>query len=249
MASLDQHLANIRQVWLDEPLPQRPGLRYLWTLLLAEVQNAFNQMTDTGQNWRTGETTLEFGPSQEEVQIPDSGMSKPLVVYTMDEANPHHYERVVDIVSRQNLITGYYGNRDGGGNLMPYFDSYHTAQKIAIYQKDGAGDWYASVRPVPASDAPSAVYKLIFADGAWAENAQLGSSVALTEHGQLFEVRAATLALSQAVWWADDEEKNAAKRKEKLSLLALAESRYGPSFDRFITSLSGHKVSFRRSNW
>lgn len=261
MAQLDQHLANIRQVWLDEPLPGRPSLRHLWTLLLAEIQNGVNQITNTSQNWRTGEADITFDPSVEEVLVNAPGISKPLVVYTKDEANPHHNERVVDIVGRQNLVIGYDGTRDGSGRqtyLYPFDgQSWHVAQKIAIYQKGDAGSggqsgvWYASARPVVPADGHSATYKLIYADGSWTDNAALSSQPVLTEYGSLFEVRAAQLALSQAAWWPnkEDEPLNAAKRKEKAMILAAAEARYAPMFDRHVASLLGRRVSFKASNW
>lgn len=250
MATLDKHLANIRQVWLDEPLPGRPSLRYLWSLLLAEVQNGINQITNTSQNWRTGEARLTFDPGIDEILVNAPGMSKPLLVYTEDESNAHHYERPIDIVSRQNLITGYEGARDGSGQVMLADNSWHTAQKIAIYRKSAEGDvWYASVRPITPTSGQSAIYRLIYADGAWAENASLGSQPVLTEHGHLFECRAAQLALSQAAWWADDDGKNAAKRQEKAMSLLAAEQRFGPMWDRYVASLSGRRVTFKASNW
>lgn len=134
--TLDRMIADIRRVWLDEPLPNQPNHAYLFTQLVPIIQSALNQIANTGQNWETREVDFQINPGDEEVSLILAGnLGKPLAIYTVNIDDPHHYEQDIPIVKLQNLTQSYEGARDGQGWGFNTQNLTHPASSFAVYSR------------------------------------------------------------------------------------------------------------------
>lgn len=248
--TLDRMVADMRRVWLDEPLPNLPNHAYLFTQLVPVIQSALNQIANTGQNWETREAEFVVSYGDEEIQLPNvNNLGKPLSIYTADPNDAQHRERDIPIIKLQNLTQTIEGPRDGMGWGFIGSDT-HPATAFAVYRRQNA--WYVRPRPLTPPGASAATYKLVYAVGDWSLEAQRHSATVLEQFSGLFEMRAAINALSRACWWDESTDegfkRNQAKRKEIANLRAPEIERQQVIFDQYVTSLNGRKVTFKGSN-
>lgn len=244
MATINEMLSNER-VLLGEPLPQKPSLRLMWKVTLNHIQDLYNQASNSQEAWTESGVDLQVSPDVDEYLIPGAPLlGKPLLVFTKDDGNPAIFERPINIVRPENLITAYDGPRDGQYLWPGFWDgSTHTAQAFAFFQMDG--NWYARIRPVPQIGA---VYRILFVTGNWAAQASLGSEPLLTEHHHALEVRAALSLLPHCKWSENIAADNGMRDGLMKSLIA-DDARFTRSLERYIRTATQSRITFRRSGY
>lgn len=243
MATIDQMIADVR-LRLGDPLPQSPSLRHLFRFTLDHCQSLFNQITNSNEAWAVNFTTLSVSPGEEEYLLIITG--KPLVVYTQDDSDPAHIERMIKVYELQNLLLSYEGPRNGAWFWPGWSDdSEHTAAGIAFYQKTGVDGWYARIRPVPQVAAD---YRVVYTVGNWASSAALGSAPVMAEHHHLIEVRTALSALPLARW-SDDMAADMEQRKMLAMSLTNDEKQFRRDFEIYLRSLTQSRIGFRHSGF
>jgi hypothetical protein len=234
MPSLAQMKWNISGL-LMEP---RPIDRQLFHALTRECQSFTNRLSNTSKAWDTGEWDLRVTANAGEYEVGDSRFGKPLSVTTADPGDPGHYETPVDFFEVQNLSFDW--------NLPNDFDasanvggSNHSALRMAFFRKDN--QWRVRVRPVPQA---SALYRVLFSVGPWADDADMATVPGLAEHHGLIEERTALRLLPYCRWW-DEEKENRERRKELAVSIRLSEQRHTAELDEYVESMTPGGLSFR----
>lgn len=255
MATLNEMLSNERNL-LADPDGQHPSPRHSLKSVCNHVQSLFNQATNSNEAWAEQELDLQVVDGVDEYLIAGAPLvGKPLVVFTKDDTNPAHIERMVPLVELQNLLLTYQGPRDQVGYWPQYWDgSNHSARGMAFYQKDGGPNWYVRIRPVPQL---SAVYRVCYLIGDWVSSAALGSEPIFREHHHLIEVRAALADLPKCRWGAlsadstDPAASSAWMRKYKAiqETLLGQEAIFRRDFEIYLHSLTGSRITFRSSGY
>jgi hypothetical protein len=254
MATLDEIVSSVRTT-LGDPQPQFPGFRQVFKHVLNHTQSVYNHLNNTSKAWATLEIPLVVQKDKADYLITAQDWGRALLVYTEDTTTPGHWERTVPFFNVQNLPLAYEGPRDGANWFGGFLDgSNHTALGIAFYREPAGQAVHARIRPVPQA---TAVYKVIYAVGPWAESAALDSSPVLSEHHHLIETRAAISCLPDAKWWLSDSEigseqwkaveaMNADQRKTRLVTLGADAQRYTKDFELYVRSLHNARIGFRK---
>lgn len=255
MSTILEMLANERTL-LGDPNPMAPNPRAQWRSLLAHIQSMYNQTNNSGAAWGVYETELTVTPNEEEYLISGAPLlGKPMLVFTKDDGNTAHIERPVEIVQIEDLPLAYYGPRNGSYVWPGYWDgSNHTANAFAFYQKLGAPNWYANLRPVPQLEA---TYRIMYVVGDWVSTAAPGSIPILPEHHHLLTIRAALSDLPNCEWddlsaKSTDPDKAAAWQRTynaRREMLLGENVVFTQDFQLYIRSLTKSRITFRRSGF
>lgn len=102
----------------------------------------------TNRNWFLSRFTLDVDSSTDEYPITATAFGRPVQCLTIDESDPNHVERDVEIVTVQNRDLFYSGTKQSLGS----YTSPHVASCISIFREDN--QWKAKVTPqhtLPAS--------------------------------------------------------------------------------------------------
>ncbi len=129
--------ANLPNHMIMERLYDR--LDYLRTLLNLTNQNFFLSRTRIDVDSSTDEYLLNF----------NVGPGRPVLCHTIDDSNPQHVTREVQIVNVQDNDLYYIGPKQGAG--MTYAP--HVAQTMNIFYDLDAGFWKVKVVPQHLSSA------------------------------------------------------------------------------------------------
>src|SRR5262245_49315304 len=253
MATLDQMTSNVR-LGLGDPQSQHPGLRQVFKHVLNHTQSIYNHLNNTSKAWATLEVSIQAEKDKSDYLISAQDWGRALLVYTVDESTPGHWERSIPFFNVLNLNLAYQGPRDGANWFGGFWDgSNHTALGISFFREPNGQVVKARIRPVPQAPA---TYRIIYSIGSWAESAALGSSPVLTEHHHLIETRAMISCLPYTEWWLSSaaigseewkavELMNADQRKARLVILGGDEARYARDFELYVRSLNGARIGFR----
>ncbi len=235
-------MGNVR-TWLDEPMPNQPSQRLVLNAVKRYTQSMFNRLSNTGKAWDIGETTLYVNQGQGEYQLNvDTSFGKPLRVTSQFPGQPGHIPRDVDFFEISNLNFNWEMPDNGASYMYAPDGSNCTAMRIAFLRKEGIADnVYVRVSPIPQA---SAEYAVMYSIGNWIDDAALTDTPVLTEHHQLFEVKAALSLLPSTRWW-DDENENRIKRKELAQSLLNDRAEFEPDFDRYIGSMRQDQMRTR----
>lgn len=232
-------IATAARIELVEPLPQRPSRRYLLQLATSNVQNYFNRLSNTGRPWAVAETLLVVSPSTSEYLMPVDDISKILDVTTANPNNPAHVERQIPFWDFPDLRTDW--NAPANLPAITFYDSQHTAQRIAFFRKDFQNACYAAVWPIPQFTCS---YRVLYSVTGSAPTMSLDDSPILTQHHFLLSTKTALDALPGSGWWANEDE-NRIRRKELAASLASRLPDLEKQFDRYIRSLTTPRMTRR----
>lgn len=108
-------------------------------------RNAFNIVN---RGWFLSRTQLDFDSSTDEVPITATAFGRAVQCLTIDESDPNHVERDVEIVAVQNRDLFYSGTKQSIGS----YTTPHVASCISIFKE--ASQWKVKVTPqhtLPAS--------------------------------------------------------------------------------------------------
>ncbi len=240
-----QQIAAKARMDLDEPRPGQPSFRLVLNATLRSVQSLINRLSNTNKAWASGETELNVVPQQFEYPLNvDTTFGKPLAISVTQPGNPGLIPRTIDMFEVQNMwfdwglpnnVASYFTMPDGSPN---------TAQRIAIFRKEGIADnIYVRVLPIPQL---AATYTILYTIGNWIDSAALTTSPVLTEHHDLVAVITAKSLLPSCKWW-DDEEENRKKRRELFTSLEDTREGLQEDFDRYIGSMRVGKMRMRHA--
>jgi hypothetical protein len=171
--------------------------------------------------------------------MPVFDISKVLDVTTVGGESNAHIERQIPFWDFADLRTDW--NAPANIPAITFFDSTHTAQRIAFYRKDFNNAAFASVWPIPQF---TCAYRVLYSVTGSAPTMSLDDSPILTQFHYLLSTKTALDALPGSAWW-NDENENRIRRKE----LALSLSNRIPDlekqFDRYMKSLTTSRMTRR----
>lgn len=240
MAALRDMAAGVR-LRLGEPRINRPSKRAVMQAVVTHVQSSiFNRISSTGKGWTISEVPLSVVASGQETYTLNVGteFGQAVDVYTVDSSNPSHIPRSIPFWNIQDLDFNWgYPNNIASSFLTPD-GSPNTATRMAFY-RDGVGDVYVKVRPIPQL---AASYVCLYSIGNWVDTASLDASPLLSEYHMLPEVRAAISLLPQTSW-DDDPKINAEYRKNFSLSLKNDEAIFMRDFENAIRNQQGSKMA------
>lgn len=240
MPSIYEIGGNVRQVWLDNPLPQHPSPHQLYHTAFAKAQRLYNRVAVTGKPWATGTTTIEFPPT-----VLANGYSEILPM-----ALPPDVGKIL-LVSSATTGTEYapLSNTILAPELVNIQDMFTNASlsdaswfgigasRIGMF-KDGYGSWKMRVWGY----LPEAVrYDVLYTIGDWAANQSIESSPIFSEHSGLLETDIA-LALLSKCQWSGDVAKDDSKKLSLLPGLQRDYEEFNREFESYIRSMRVPKV-------
>lgn len=223
-----------------DPRAQRPSDRHIYRALLDHLKNLYNHLSNTGHTWEEYELTISASSGQSDYQLNDTRLGKPIIVFTKDDSNPAHIERVVPVFELQDLNFDWNLPNDIGTSTTDWGGK-HSAWRVGYYRRNGFS--YLRFKPIPQQ---SAEYRVMYVLGNWADSAALGDEPVLSEHHHLIEIRAAISLLPFAEW--DDDENRNNQRQQKLALsLKNDEGMFAGEFELYSRSLHGQMMNQRWS--
>lgn len=227
------------RIELIDPLPQRPSRRYLLQLATSATQNYLNRLSNTGRPWAVAETLLTVTPNVLEYLIPVNNVSKIMDVTTTFDDNDAHIERQIPFWDFPDLRTDW--NAPANLPAITFYDSVHTAQRVAFYRKNWNNACYASVWPIPQF---ACSYRVLYSVVGNAPEMSLDDSPLLTQFHNLLTTRTALDALAGSAWWADESE-NRIRRKELAASLSARLPDMEAQFNRYMRSLTQSRMTKR----
>ena len=177
-------VATVR-VMLDEPIPQHPTQRHIWEALMAHLQNYYNELQNSGQNWMVDSYNLTTVKDQAEYVL-NIGMGKPIFILT-NYNDPNIHDREIPIVDIENWD---YPTplSDQPGRWMVNEEPY-SAQAIAFYGRQG--DQMCRLIPTPQQVGKYTIWYTPALEGSGA----LSSQPLMPEHHHLLISRTAISCL------------------------------------------------------
>ena len=232
-------MGNVR-TWLAEPMPNQPSQRLVLNAVKRQTQSMFNQLSNNGQAWDIGDTTLYVTSGQREYQLNvDESFGKPLRVTSEFPGQPSHIPRDIDFFDLQDINYNWQVPDNMAAFMSAPDGSNCTAQRISFYRREGVADnVYVQVSPVPMAPAQ---YLVLYTLGNWIAGSSLTDSPVLTEHHQLIEVKAA-LSLLAATRWYDDDKQNETLRGNLARSLVNDRDQFQSDFDSYIRSMTNGKM-------
>lgn len=224
---------------LDFPSLGTPNPRQILKKLGAQIQNLYNDLSNTGHAWDEYEAPINVSPGVADYQLNDARFGKALVVLTRDDSNPSHYVRTIPVFELQDLNFDWALPNDIGASIVSFDGSTHSAMRVAYYRRGGVPFLRFQPTPAVAND-----YDVLFVTGNWIGGAALTDEPVLNEHHHLIETRAAISLLPYAKWVAD-EGANTAKRRELALALKNDEAIYLGSFNAYKLNLHGDAMNER----
>ena len=239
MPTLTQMIEGVRAE-LDFPSLGSPNPRLILKKLGAQIQNLYNDLSNTGHAWDEYEIPINTSPGVADYQLNDTRFGKALVVYTRDNSNPAHFTRAIDVFELQDLQHDLVLPNDAGlYTFVGYDSSMHTALRVGYYRRGGVP--YLRFYPTPQYVAD---YDVLFVTGDWFSGAALADSPTLVEHHHLIETRTAISLLPYAQW-TDDKVADREKRRELGMALKNDEGIYLGSYDAYKLNLHGATMGTR----
>lgn len=232
-------IASAARVELIEPLPQRPSRRYLLQLATTNTQNYFNELSNSGRPWSVAETQIFTSPNVTEyvLSVPDVG--KIMDVTTCDTSNDAHIERQIPFWDLGDLRTDW--NAPANIPVITFYDSQHSAQRIAFSRKNWQDATYATIYPIPQF---ACAYRVLYGVKGMAPDMSLDDSPILTQHHPLLVTKTALDALPGSQWWANESE-NRIRRKELAVSLSARIPSMEQQFRRYIRNMTVNRQTSR----
>lgn len=237
MATIDQMISNVRGRLMD-PRQQRPSDRHVYRAVNDQLKGLYNSLSNTGVTWEEYELVLSVNPSQSDYQLNDQRLGKPIIVFTKDDSNPAHIERVVPVFELQDLNYDWGWPNDIGESLVDYSGS-HSAWRVGYYRRNGVP--YIRFKPTPQL---AAQYRVMYVIGNWVDSAALSDTPILSEHHHLIEIRA-SISLLPFAEWDGDESLNNQRRQQLAMSLKNDEAMFAGQFDIYSRSLYGQSMNDR----
>jgi hypothetical protein len=243
VSSIDSMKANIR-LRLDNPIAQRPSDDQVLLELTTQIQSYLNEVNLSAKPWATGEHFLEVQANVEDYALGLTDFGKPIQVRTYYPENASYIERVVEFFELGDLNFDWNLPHNFGNLIYNPDGSPHTAFRMAFFRKGGTDVPWVRVLPVPMM---SATYQILYQIGVYGQTQGLGTTPVLPQHHALIEIRTA-IALLPLTYWSENEDFNAAKRKELALTLANSERRLGADFSDYIKTLTISRRLNRRGH-
>lgn len=232
-------IATASRIELLEPLPARPSRRYLLQLATANLQSYMNRLSNTGRPWAVAETLLVVSPNISEYLMPVDDISKVMDVTTINPDNDSHIERQIPFWDLNDLRTNW--NAPANLPLITFYDSHHTAQRIAFSRKQWQDAVYATLFPIPQF---TCTYRVLYAVKGNAPDMSLDASPIITQHHPLLVTKTALDALPGSAWWAD-EQQNRIRRNELASSFDNRLPDLVTQFNIYVRSMTTSRMSRR----
>lgn len=198
-----------------------------------------NRLSNTGRPWSIAETLLVVSPNTIEYLLPVSNISKIQDVTTVNSDSDAHIERQIPFFDLQELRTDW--NAPANLPAITWFDSVHTAQRIAFYRKDWQNAAWCSVWPIPQFTCS---YRVLYSVVGNAPEMPLDQEPILTQFHNLLVTKTALDALPGSAWWADESE-NRIRRKELAASLSSRLPEMEKQFNEYMRSLTASRMSKR----
>jgi hypothetical protein len=232
-------ISTAARIELLEPLPQRPSRRYLLQLATSNLQSYMNRLSNTGRPWAVSETLLVVSPNVNEYLMPVSDIAKVMDVTTVAEGNDYHIERQIPFWDLNDLRVDW--NAPPNIPAITFYDSHHTAQRIAFSRKDWQDAVYATVWPIPQFTCS---YRVLYGVKGSAPTMSLDDSPIITQHHFLLSTKTALDALPGSAWWSD-EQQNRLRRNELAASLGNRLPDLLKQYDIFVRSMTTRRMTRR----
>lgn len=169
------------------------------------AQLLVNELANAPPGWSQRYYDLSVQPGQSFYPLPiDQAFSKPVRVHTIDQSDPYHVTRKIDMCDRQNVDEFYYGIRQA-----QVVGSYpHSAQVLVFYWD--LQEPQVEVIPEPAV---AARYRIWYNTGAVPEPLQGQKSPVPLEYFRYWRVKTSLLTLRYCRWHGRDEASRMAEVK------------------------------------
>jgi hypothetical protein len=198
-----------------------------------------NRLSNTGRPWAVSETLLVVSPQVSEYLMPVDDISKVMDVTTVNSDNDAHIERQIPFWDLNDLRTDW--NAPANLPAITFYDSQHTAQRVAFSRKEWQDAVYATVWPVPQFTCS---YRVLYGVKGSAPTMSLDSSPIITQHHPLLVTKTALDALPGSAWWAD-EASNRLRRNELAASFSNRLPDLIKQFDIYVRSMTTSRMSRR----
>lgn len=190
-----------------------------------------NQLNLTAENWHLEQWLMDVDPSEEVYSVNQVDWGVPMLIETIDESDPQHQRREIEICRMQDLDRFY----DGPSTVLNSPVGYPwSAQAMAFYRESGQD----KVRVVPTPSV-SASYRV------WYEPAGISVS-ALTDVVPFLSNFSNLLKVDTAIVCLPDTEMDDVKYKRVQSVLTLDLERFTQQFEMFKQNLFQEQTGKRR---
>lgn len=231
--NIGELIANTR-IWLDDPEPQHPSRRQLLKVISTEIQHFVNQYSNTAEPYSIMSWPLSTGPAVEDYLVAAPNLGKILYIVTVDQADPHHFEREVRLVEPANIDQFYWGPKGQIAAMK------HSAQLFAPFRKPD-GSFWLRIRPVPNRQDD---YLVFYQTGRW-ELASETSEPLIPEFHELIEVQAALSALPYCRWVGLSGEGSSGKAGSLAQTLEVQAGKWSTQWDRYRTNMRKEQIRSR----
>lgn len=238
-----QTCANNVRIRLGSPSEQRPSLQQIFLAVVSCAQSLYNRAELSGQPWTVTTYLLQVVNNSSDYLIAEtSSYSKPLQVLTYYPQNPSYPQRVVefDMIGDAHYDWGLPVNI---ASTMYSDGSPNTAMRMSFYRIEDGSLW-VNVLPQPQL---SAQYKILMANGTWAQDAAITSAPVLNQFSELIEVWAAQSVLPTCQWTQDAKE-DRERRKEYAMALKNDQMRVEREYELYIRNLVEQQIGARVSS-
>lgn len=232
-------ISTAARIELLEPLEQRPSRRYLLQLATSNLQTYMNRLSNTGRPWAVSETLLVVSPGLSEYLMPVSDIGKVMDVTTVGDESNAHIERQIPFWDLNDIRTDW--NAPSNIPAITFFDSSHTAQRIAFSRKNWEDAVYATVWPIP--QFPCA-YRVLYGVKGSAPTMSLDQEPIITQHHYLLSTKTALDALPGSAWFGDESE-NRIRRKELQASLSMRLPDLLKQFEIYIRNMTVSRITRR----
>jgi hypothetical protein len=227
-------IATVR-LYLDEPNPQHPTQRHIWEVLMAHLQNYYNELQNSGQNWAVNEYQLDVIKDQNEYTL-NIGIGKPIFILTRYD-DPSIHDREIPIVDIQNWD---YPSAGGTGGRWVINAEPFSASAIAFYGKDGVSK--CRIMPTPEGPASYTIWYTPALEGSDA----LANTPLMPEHHYLLISRTALTCIPYCRWGDNlDPQLMMAKASSITNSIGFLNQQQEDSFYRYRSNLRREQMSPR----
>jgi hypothetical protein len=221
MTAFNQALNKLSAV-LGNPKPQHPTLDQRFTQLSFEVQNIYNELTNSHLPWTRNEITVNINTGTQDYLIPGN-IGTILFAYA-NPANGVTGPIGLDITDLAKVSSDFYPFNPLDTGFSPDFNEVIPSDfpsQISFY-RDASGN--LKFKLAPFRSGVSSI-TLIAATGDWIDNLDPQASPILSQHIMLPIVRAAQNLLADCEWLNGKE-----LAQGKAAVLSSQEARYAQQF-------------------
>lgn len=219
---------------LGDPLPERPRDEVILTFLKDAAQQFYNELANTASNWTVKKSRITINAGQDTYLLAFPDFSQELLMRTVDDSDPQHWQREVTICQIQNMDQFYSGPVTD--NFSPYK---HSAQVASFYMMDSSV--YLQIRPSPSR---SADYEIWYIPGPYRVN-DFATTINFEQFHPMLENQVAMAVADLCRWQGMDADTTIAMIQGRIGALSKEYELQKDTFDHYKESLSVPQIEDR----